>query len=109
VKALAPASALLLALTAAAAAAEPGDPLHVTGARVNARAAPGLEAAVTARLARGQALVEIRRAGEWVRVGIVGGCALAWVRADRVAARWRVPAAAPAGGVTGETKSDGAE
>lgn len=84
--------------------------LAVTGERVNLRSEPSTEADVVSVLTRGQALLELERQGEWVRVRAAGDPPdEGWVHGslvgtpgddDTVAAVATVPAAPASGDFT---------
>jgi hypothetical protein len=53
-------------------AAAPGDTLFIQGDGVNIRQKPSTESPVMQQLDRGRLLVELRREGDWVNVGLDG-------------------------------------
>ncbi|MDQ2693935.1 MAG: SH3 domain-containing protein [Pseudomonadota bacterium] len=74
----------LLALTATAAVADPGDLYKVSGERVNLRAGPGNEAAVLGTVEAGDELIELQQEGDWLGVRVLGSGDEGWIYNDLV-------------------------
>ncbi len=73
-------------------AAAPGEIHFVGTGGASLRAEPGLDAAAPVRLAAGQRLIEFRRMGSWLRVGLLGGApAQGWVAESEVVTPERAP------------------
>lgn len=84
---LATVACVIAALAAGSSFAASGDPLSVTGSRVNVRSGPGTDNAVVTQVNRDQRVVEIAREGDWVQVEIANsGGRQGWIHSSLVAA-----------------------
>ena len=80
------AGALCIVIPLAASAA-PGDSLYALGNNVNVRSAPSMSAEVIIQVNLGHKLIEFRRQGEWVEVGVARtGGKSGWVHSNLVGA-----------------------
>jgi hypothetical protein len=76
--------ASLLVLGGSAWAAS-GDPLMVTADGVNVRLGPGLDERVRMQVYEGQAVTELERTGDWVRVEVGGTTRTGWIHRSLLA------------------------